>query len=108
MTGLKGHDRWRQAVSALLLALVSLLSPALVCGEGLCTSCSIYILDLSTLAEDNGYPTCELDKIVTVNPDNGVVYLEDTKIPRKVSHKYGTHSAPWYLYKARPPLSFFI
>lgn len=69
----------------------------------MCTSCSIYILDLSVFAKDHGFPVCDLDKAVTVNPDNGVVYLEDTDIKRKVSHKFGTHSAPWYMYKVRNP-----
>lgn len=68
-------------------------------GDGVCSSCSIYILDLSVFAREHDFPVCELDKAVTVNPDNGVVYLEDTKIEKKVSHKFGTHSAPWYLYK---------
>lgn len=72
-----------------------------VLGAGVCPSCSIYILDLSVFAHDHGYPVCNLTQAVTVNPDNGVVYLEDTAIPRKVDQKFGTHSAPWYLYKVR-------
>ena len=50
----------------------------------------------------HGYPVCDLDKFV-VDPTTGVVYLaeEDTGIKQKVSHKYGTHSAPWYLYQVK-------
>ena len=67
-------------------------------GNSECTSCSIYILDLASFAHTHGYPVCNLNKVV-VNPTTGVVYLKDkdTGIQTKVSHKFGTHSAPWYL-----------
>lgn len=65
-----------------------------------CSSCAIYILDLASFAHTHGYPVCDLNKVV-VDPTTGVVYLreKDTGIAQKVSHKYGTHSAPWYLYQ---------
>ena len=92
----------------LWLVVATAATLSLATAESICSSCSIYILDLSSLASTADYPVCDLDKVVTVNPDNGVVYLEDTKIPRKVSHKFGTHSAPWYLYKASRCTTFAI
>ena len=63
-----------------------------------CISCSIYILDLASFAHTHGYPVCDLNKVV-VDPTTGVVYLKekDTGIQNKTSHRFGTHSAPWYL-----------
>ncbi len=65
-----------------------------------CNSCSIYILDLASFAHTHGYPICDLNNVV-VDPTTGVVYLKekDTGIHNKTSHKYGTHSAPWYLHQ---------
>ena len=95
------EDAYRPPLRTLLWLLVATAATlSLATAESICSSCSIYILDLSSFANGADFPVCELDKVVTVNPDNGVVYLEDTKIARKVSHKFGTHSAPWYLYKA--------
>ena len=70
-----------------------------------CSSCSIYILDLSSFAHTHGYPVCDLNKLV-VDRTTGVVYLKerDTGIEDKVGHQFGTHSAPWYLMKV-PSLS---
>ena len=62
---------------------------------GICDKCSIYILDLSELG---GQP-CSLEKNVAVNANNGVVYLPEHGPVDKVSHKFGTHSAPYYLYE---------
>ena len=55
-------------------------------------------MDLAEFADEK----CDPDDLL-VNPKNGVVYLE-SESPGKygeqmVSHKYGTHSAPWYLYQ---------
>ena len=67
----------------------------------ICSRSSIYILDLSTLASLHGFPKCDLNRI-KADPTNGVVYLGDKGPKEKVDHIFGTHSAPWYLYKVCP------
>ena len=91
---------------AILVAVLLFHSPA----KGMfddtqeCSSCSIYILDLSSFAHTHGYPVCDLNKLV-VDRTTGVVYLKerDTGIEDKVGHQFGTHSAPWYLMKVILP-----
>ena len=89
--------------SVVLLSLLYIISPSSAGSETEdsseeCNSCSIYILDLASFAHTHGYPVCDLNKVV-VDPTTGVVYLKekDTGIHNKTSHKFGTHSAPWYL-----------
>lgn len=68
-------------------------------GSSECSRCAIYILDIASFAPTEGYPVCDPEKNVVVDPGSGVVYRteKDTGIRQKASHKYGTHSAPWYL-----------
>lgn len=58
-----------------------------------CKNKKIYILDLNDFAGDN--PLCHVDDIAVVNPGNGIVYTPDARLGERVSHKHGTHSAPW-------------
>lgn len=100
MSHLRGLG-WARTSLTLLVAV--LVTSRLVRGYNdtqECSSCSIYILDLSSFAHTHGYPVCDLDKVV-VDPTTGVVYLKenDTGIEQKVGHQFGTHSAPWYLMK---------
>lgn len=99
--------RWSVAAIALIIGAFSAEWPSTDAtdpadGTTECNKCSIYILDLASFAPTHGYPVCDLNKVV-VDPTTGVVYLKekDTGIKKKVSHKYGTHSAPWYLQKVR-------
>lgn len=101
---MRGIAGWT-AVSLFSLLYYLPVSKAAADSEGSseeCNSCSIYILDLASFAHTHGYPVCDLNKVV-VDPTTGVVYLKekDTGIQNKTSHKYGTHSAPWYLQEVK-------
>lgn len=63
-----------------------------------CRGLTIHVLDVAALGQAHGLPACHPEDRFAVDPQNGIVYLNDTSHHHQhhlVHHKFGTHAAPW-------------
>lgn len=63
----------------------------------------IHVLDLADLAVEGGFSQCVLEDLANVDPRTGLLQLigQGDMSERRIGHKQGSQSGPWYLKRVR-------